>query len=104
MYQWKTLHYDLCLSFTDGGYLYQINLTLTQIPWKILSDAENFNCMSYIFFYIHEYAEYTSASVGVHSVQTAQYKNAANSAFGFSFVLRCEEIYFKRQTSGSKYR
>jgi hypothetical protein len=25
----------------------------------------------------------------------AQYKNAANSAFGFSYVLRCEEIYLK---------
>ncbi len=58
--------------------------------------------MSYIFFDMH--VEYTFASVRVHSVQTAQYKNAANSAFGFSSVLRCEEIYFKRLIGGSKYR
>jgi hypothetical protein len=62
---WKLYTMVFVLSFIDGGYVSnKFNTDANSLEGK-LSDAENFNCMSYIFFDKHEYAEYTSASVPV---------------------------------------
>ncbi len=84
--------------------MYQINLTLTQIPWKINFQTQRILIVFYeLYFLWHTRWVHLCQCTSTHCANCTV-QNSAYNAFGFSSVLRCEEIYLKRHISESKYR